>query len=59
MIPPVTIFHGTGDEVIPFSQARRLAALSPKARLITIEDGGHNDLAEFEKFRTEVRSLLK
>lgn len=59
MIPPVTIFHGTDDEVIPYSQARRLAALSPKARLITIEDGGHNNLAEFEKFRAEVRGLLK
>lgn len=59
MVPRVTIFHGTDDDVIPYSQARRLAALSSKARLITIEDGGHNNLAEFGKFREEMSRLLK
>lgn len=38
---PILIRHGTGDEVIPVSHARRLAAAAPRAELV-ITDDGHN-----------------
>ena len=42
---PLLIIHGTADEVVPFSHARRLhdVARAPK-RFVPIEGGGHNDL---------------
>ncbi|MFK8057080.1 MAG: alpha/beta hydrolase [Saprospiraceae bacterium] len=39
---PVNIFHGTKDELIPFSMAERLQQLSPKqVRLFPMEGVGH------------------
>ena len=57
---PVTIFHGTCDGVIPFSQARRLFK-SAKAgtELISIEKGIHNNLSSFPLYQHKLDSLLK
>lgn len=38
---PVTIFHGTSDEVIPFDSAEILANVRDDVSLITLEDTGH------------------
>ena len=57
---PVTIFHGTDDEVIPFRQARRLKEeAGDKAELISIEDGKHNNLNDFPIFQSKLDSLLR
>ena len=53
---PVVIFHGTADEIVPYSQAQKLAAASPLARLIKIEGGSHNGLP-FDHLRTELLRL--
>jgi len=55
---PVTIFHGTGDEVVPYAQSLRLKKENPKVELITIENGRHNDLPEFALFQKKLDSLL-
>lgn len=39
---PVLIVHGIDDEVIPFGHARRLAAVAPRARFVTLPCH-HND----------------
>ena len=56
---PVTIFHGTEDKVIPYSNAHRLtAAMHPKDRFITIENAGHNNLNDYPQFHNALDSLL-
>lgn len=41
---PVLIVHGTRDEVVPFAMGERLSRVFPRARLVPIPGGGHNDL---------------
>ncbi len=41
---PTLVVHGTEDEVIPVSMGRRVAELLPRARLLLIAGGRHNDL---------------
>lgn len=57
---PITILHGTSDEIIPYSQAKKLAAIAGnKAQLVAIEKGKHNDLAEYPLFEQTIDSVLK
>ena len=56
---PISIFHGTHDEVIPYSQSKRLIKIAkPGAELITIEDGTHNNLNSYPLFHQKLDSLL-
>jgi uncharacterized protein len=41
---PVLIVHGTEDEVVPFAMGERLAHDFPRAQLVPIPGGQHNDL---------------
>lgn len=60
VIVPVTIFHGTSDGVIPYSNAAKLKPfLKPGDQFITIEGGSHNDLADFDLYHAKLDSLLK
>jgi hypothetical protein len=61
---PVTIFHGTNDEVIPFEQSEML--MKPwdenykfKIELVAIEKGKHNNLNDFPLFHQKLDSLLQ
>lgn len=57
---PVTIFHGTGDGVIRYSNAQRLIPfLKPVDQFVTIEDGSHNNLSEYPVYQQKLDSLLK
>ncbi|MHA4812435.1 alpha/beta hydrolase [Flavitalea flava] len=57
---PVTIFHGTKDGLIPFSNAERLKPLLKTGdEFIPIEGGSHNDLGNFPLFHQKLDSLLK
>jgi len=57
---PITIFHGTDDGTIPFSQAKRLMKVAkPRDELVAIKDGGHNNLADFPLFQHKLDSLLQ
>ena len=57
---PVTIFHGTSDEVIPYSQSKRLMKIAKAgAELITIEKGEHNNLNDYPLFHQKLDSVLQ
>lgn len=59
VLAPVTIFHGTSDGVIPYSQAAKLQPLlKPADQFITIEGGSHNDLNGFPRMQQVLDSLL-
>ncbi|MBX2923929.1 MAG: alpha/beta fold hydrolase [Chitinophagaceae bacterium] len=56
---PVTIFHGTKDNVIPYNNAKKLKeGLKASDHFFTIENGAHNNLADFPVFRQKLDSLL-
>ena len=57
---PVTIFHGTKDNLIPYTNAIRLKqSLKTADQFITIENGGHNNLSSFPQFNHILDSLLQ
>lgn len=58
--PPITIFHGTDDDVIRYKNAERLKKfLKPGDEFITIKDGEHNDLLTFKETVEKLDSLLR
>lgn len=57
---PITIFHGTSDGVVPYSNASRLKPLLKKGdEFITIDGGGHNDLHDHPEFKSQLDKLLQ
>ena len=55
---PITIFHGTDDDIIPYQQSVRLMKECRNVELVTIEAGKHNNLAGFDIFQKKLDSLL-
>lgn len=56
---PVTIFHGTKDDVIDIGSAEKLKPfLKPADQFIIIKDGKHNDLTGYEIYQRAMDSLL-
>lgn len=43
---PITVLHGTEDEVVPFAFGERLAQSASGVKFVAIERGRHNDLYE-------------
>ena len=43
---PVTILHGTMDEVVPFRMGERLARAGKDVRFVPLEGRGHNDIPD-------------
>lgn len=56
---PVWVVHGDRDEVIPFRLGRRLSTLFPRARLLVVEGGGHNDLLARAEVLPELIAFAK
>jgi pimeloyl-ACP methyl ester carboxylesterase len=54
---PITIIHGTRDELIPFSHAKKLSEVGG-ANLITIPKGLHNNLPQSEIYQETLQALL-
>jgi uncharacterized protein len=54
----VTVFHGTSDEVIPYSQSMKLVKELPNINLITVPNGKHNNLYNFPAVIQKLDSLL-
>lgn len=60
IIAPITIFHGTKDRQITYSNAKRLLPLlKPGDEFVTIERGRHNNLYTFKKTIEKLDSLLR
>jgi len=56
---PVTIFHGTGDWVVPYRSGVRLKRfLKPGDIFVKIPNGSHNDLSESQLYLTTLDSVL-
>lgn len=56
---PVTIFHGTKDEVIAYELAEKLRpVLRDKDTFITIPGGGHKNLTDFSEFQEGLDTFL-
>ncbi|MFT3982098.1 MAG: alpha/beta fold hydrolase [Ferruginibacter sp.] len=57
---PVTIFHGTGDWVVPYRSGVKLKKfLKPGDQFIKIEHGEHNNLSESKLYMQVLDSLLE
>lgn len=57
---PVTVFHGTKDAVIPYKHSSRLKPFLKKGdEFFTIENGRHNDLANYVLFQQKLDSLFR
>ena len=57
---PVYLFHGTADDIVPYSSSERLLKLiRTESRLIKIPGGGHNDLSDFNLYQEELDRILK
>jgi uncharacterized protein len=57
---PITIFQGNNDWVVPYRCAAKLkTVLKPIDEFITIDNGNHHNLAEFELYKNKLDSLLK
>ena len=55
---PVTIIHGTEDEVVPYQQGQKLAVENPRIRMVTVNGGKHNDLSNFPQFIQTLEQVL-
>ena len=56
---PVTIFHGTKDELVPYNHSVKLVKENPSVQLITIKKGKHNNLNDSPLFHQQLDSLLQ
>lgn len=56
---PVTIIHGTEDEVIPYKHSKWLKEENKNVELVSIKNGKHNDLATFGLFQQKIDSLFR
>jgi pimeloyl-ACP methyl ester carboxylesterase len=57
---PITIFHGTIDEVIPAKCSMKLkASLKKNDQFLLIRNGKHNDLSSSEVYKKAMTEILK
>lgn len=57
---PITIFHGTDDFVIDYSNSEQLSTIKTKGKLtlVTIPGGTHNNLVDYEVYMQTLDSIL-
>ena len=56
---PLFIIHSTADDVVPYEQARILAAAHPGARLWKLEDYAHVEAYEHPEYARRLREFLE
>jgi uncharacterized protein len=56
---PVYVFHGTADQVIPYTQGEEMANTAQKGELITLVGNGHLNVQTHETFRAALPRLLR
>ncbi len=56
---PITIIHGTEDNVVPFSSGKKLSELESDIDFFTVKGGGHNNLIEFEDYHKAIDNVIK
>ena len=57
---PILILHGTNDSVVPFNSGKKLAEIISEDLLefISITNGEHNNLMEFQEYRNHLAKIL-
>ncbi|AWH72632.1 alpha/beta hydrolase [Dokdonia sp. Dokd-P16] len=57
---PITVLHGTEDEVVAYDHGKRLfdSIDQEEKALITIAEGGHNNLIEFPAYEEAIDKVL-
>lgn len=55
---PVTLFHGTTDDVIPFQSSEFLSQLNPNTELIPLDNTSHRRSIFHDLFRQNVSRIL-
>lgn len=55
---PVTLFHGTSDEVIPFESSIELARINPETQLVPLNGTNHRGSIFSNLFRQTLSQLL-
>lgn len=55
---PIYIFHGTEDKTVPYNSSLRLAKLSKKIKLFTIQNGSHSNLNTFHFYHEKLDEIL-
>lgn len=56
---PINLFHGTKDELVPYSHSEKLVKENPAVQLITIPKGKHNNLTDSPLYHQQLDSLLQ
>lgn len=58
---PITIFHGTDDDVVPYTSAEKLFDVASKenSEFITIDGGRHNNLRRFDIYQQKIEQIFK
>lgn len=57
---PVTIFHGTRDNTVPYASGKKLEQFFKKGdEFVTLEGGRHNNLNDYPLFHQKLDSVLK
>ena len=58
---PVTVFHGTRDEIVPLESGRKLFETIPGSdkEMIIVEGGRHNNLSAFDSYNLGLRDVLE
>lgn len=60
VVCPITLIHGTLDEVIYFESSLKLEKLlKENDKLIAIKDGHHNDLSDFKSYHDALANILR
>ncbi|MCF6308152.1 MAG: alpha/beta hydrolase [Flavobacteriaceae bacterium] len=57
---PITIYHGINDKVINYQQGKKLfeSIENSSKKLISIPEGGHNDLVNFKEYTSTIEEEL-
>lgn len=57
----ITIFHGTDDNVVPFTSGKKLfeSLSKEQSKFIQIDGGNHNNLIDFDTYKSRIENLLK
>ena len=57
---PVLLLHGTADRVVPYPSAARLqTSLKPGDEFVTIPNGAHHNLREFDLYQQKLSAWLE
>ena len=57
---PIVIFHGTDDDIVPYTSGKKLSELIADDRLefISVRNGSHNNLIEFATYHNGIEQVL-